>query len=321
MITLEQELTGYPDMHMVNYLLSGFKQGFRIGYEGLDFPLITNNLPSAIDNPEQVTAAIIKELERGHTVGPFIYPPFENYRCSPLGAVPKKDGTHCLIIDLSSPNGQSINDFIYKEDYSVTFSKFDDVVSMVKSLGRSALMAKLDIRHAFSPCPVSLVDWHLLGTHWEGFYFIELRLPFGLRSSVFIFNSFANALEWILRNKYYLKVLSHYLDDFFTAGPEDSPQCQSNLTIIQQVFDKLGVPLAPDKLEGPTTVLIHLGTEIDSDDQVIRLPDDKYSDLHSQLTQCIGKKKCTKKELLSLIGKLTYYISPYLTWAFLNRQS
>ena len=106
---------------MVNYLLSGFKQGFRMGYEGLDFPLITNNLPPPKDNPEQVTAAIIKELERGHTAGPFIHPPFENFRCSPLGAVPKKDRTHCLIIDLS-PNGLSINDFISKEDYFVTFS-------------------------------------------------------------------------------------------------------------------------------------------------------------------------------------------------------
>ena len=291
---------------MVDYLLSGFKQGFRIGYEGLDFPFITKNLSSARDNPEQVTAAIIKELERGHTAGPFTHPPFENFRCSPLGAVPKKDGTHCLIIDLSSPSGLSINDFISKEDYSVTFSKFGDVVSMVKSLGKSALMAKLDIKHAFRLCPVSPIDWHLLGTHWEGFYFIELRLPFGLHSSVFIFNSFADALEWIMRNKYYLKVLSHYLDDFFIAGPADSPQCRSNLIIIQQVFDKLGVPLAPDKLEGPTTVLTYLGIEIDSDDQVIRLPDDKYSDLHSQLTQWIGKKKCTKRELLSLIGKLSF---------------
>ena len=150
---------------------------------------------------------------------------------------------------------------------------------MVKSLGKSALMAKLDIKHAFRLCPVSPIDWHLLGTHWESFYFIELRLPFGLRSSVLIFNSFPDALEWILRNKYYLKVLSHCLDDFFTAGPADSPQCQSNLIIIQQVFDKLGVSLAPDKLEGPTTVLTYLGIKIDSDDQVIRLPDDKYSDL------------------------------------------
>ena len=146
-ITLEQELTGYPDMNMVDYLLSGFKQGVRIRYEGRDFPLITKRLPSARDNPEQVTAAIIKELERGHTAGPFTHPPFQNFRCSPLGAVPKKDGTRHLIIDFSSPGGLSINDFIVKEDYSVMFSKFDDVVSMVKSLEKSALMAKLDIKH------------------------------------------------------------------------------------------------------------------------------------------------------------------------------
>ena len=169
------------------------------------------------------------------------------------------------------------------------------MVSLVKSLGRSALMAKLDIKHAFRLYPVSPVDWHLLDTHWEGFYFIELRLPFGLFSSVFIVNSSADALVWILRNKYYLKVLSHYPDDFFTAGLVDSPQCQLNLKISQQVFDKLGVPLAPYKLEGPTTVLTHLGIEIDSDDQVIRLPDDKYFDLHSQLTQWICKRNVQKR--------------------------
>ena len=157
---------------MVNYSLSGYNQGFRIGCKGLDFPLITKNLPSARDNREQVTAAIIKELERGHTAGPFIHPPFENFWCSPFGAVPKKDGSHCLIVDLSPSNELSINDFISKEDYSVTFSKFDDVVPIVKSLGKLALMAKLDIKNAFRLCPVSPVDWHLLGTHW-----IKLRLP------------------------------------------------------------------------------------------------------------------------------------------------
>ena len=97
-------------MNMVNYLLSGFKQGFQIAYDGLDFPLITNNSPSARDNPEQVTAAIIKELERGHTAGPFVHPPSKNFRCSPLGAVPQKGMSHHLITDLSSPNGLSIND-------------------------------------------------------------------------------------------------------------------------------------------------------------------------------------------------------------------
>ena len=81
----------------------------------------------------------MKELERGHIAGPFAQPPLKKFRSFPLGAVPKKDGTSRLIIDLSSPNGLSINDFMSKEDYSVTSSKFDDVVSMVKPLSKSAL--------------------------------------------------------------------------------------------------------------------------------------------------------------------------------------
>ena len=191
---------------------------------------------------------------------------------------------------------------------------------MIKSLGRSALMAELVIRHAFRLCPVSPVDWHLLGTHWEGFYFIELRLPFGLCSSVFNVNSSADAMEWILRNKYNLKVLSHHPDDFFTAAPADSPQFQLNLKISQQVFDKLRVPQAPNTLKCPTTVLTYLGIEIDSDDQVIRLPDGKYSAHYSQLTQWICKKKCTKKELLSLIEKLSFAVKVVRSRRFFLRR-
>ena len=102
---LEQELTDYPDLNMRDYLVSGFRHGFAIGYEGPHFPLISNNLPSTRGNQEPVTAAIVKELERGHIAGAFVQPPLKNLRSSPLGAVPKNDGTSRLIIDLSSPNG------------------------------------------------------------------------------------------------------------------------------------------------------------------------------------------------------------------------
>ena len=59
---------------------------------------------------------------------------------------------------------------------------------------------KVDIKHAFRFCPVRLADIELLGTFWQGLYFVEFRLPFDLRRSVFIFNSFAGALTWILHN-------------------------------------------------------------------------------------------------------------------------
>ena len=61
-----------------------------------------------------------------------------------------------------------------------------------------------------------------------------------------------------------------------------------------------------DKLIGPVTVITYLGIQIDSDDMVIRLPAEKLSELLDLLNVWHDCKKCTKRELLSLIGKLSF---------------
>ena len=78
------------------------------------------------------------------------------------------------------------------------------------------------------------------------------------------------------------------------------------MDLIERVFKELGVPLAPDKIFGPSQVLTYLGIEIDSVNLVIRLPKDKFDELMSSLRFWKDKKKCTKKELLSLIGSLSF---------------
>ena len=37
---------------------------------------------------------------------------------------------------------------------------------------------------------------------WGDKFYVDLALPFGLRSALFIFNNVADMLEWILPNKY-----------------------------------------------------------------------------------------------------------------------
>ena len=69
---------------------------------------------------------------------------------------------------------------------------------MVHSLGQGAFMAKLNIKHAFQLCPVRAEDWVHLGYCWLNKFFIDTRLPFGSRSSPYIFNQFADALMWNL---------------------------------------------------------------------------------------------------------------------------
>ena len=124
--------------------------------------------------------------------------------------------------------------------------------------------------------------------------------------AVFIFNTFADALAWILSVKHTVTRLIHYLDDFFTCGRPNSNECASNIETIRRVFDNLGVPLAFEKLIGPVTCIVYLGIEIASIEQIVTLPADKLSELMSMLDFWCNRRKCMKGELLSLIGKLCF---------------
>lgn len=298
-------LQSHQDQVLVRFLVQGFTHGFNIGFEGSVSSSLPRNLLSARNSEDGVTSAIQTELQRGHTAGPFPVPPFNPFHCSPLGAVPKPDGSIRLILDLSSPRDNAINEGIPQDLYSVVYSHFDDAVDVVRVLGPSAYMGKIDIRHAFRLCPVRFEDFQLLGFSWLGSFFVELRLPFGSRSSPFIFNNFADAICWILIVHFCIQFVIHYLDDFFVAN-SDRHSCQADVDTILHAFGMLGIPVAVDKLVGPSQCITYLGIEIDSRELTIRLPQAKLIDLLSILRFWSDRKKCTKRELLSLIGKLSF---------------
>ena len=144
------------------------------------------------------------------------------------------------------------------------YIKVDQIIRMVSQYGTGALMAKFDVEATYRNIAVHPDDRFLLGMKWRGKYFVDLTLPFGLRSVPYIFNSVAEMVEWILLNRHHLSVLLHHLDDFITAGPPNSAQCYHNLLTAQSVCQKLGLPLHPGKCVGPATCLVVLGIELDS---------------------------------------------------------
>ena len=56
------------------------------------------------------------------------------------------------------------------------------------------------------------------------------------------------------------------------AAPKTSHLCSTYVDSIKHIFSHLEVPIADDKLQGPTTRITYLGIEIDSNDMVTRLP-------------------------------------------------
>ena len=129
---------------------------------------------------------------------------------------------------------------------------------------------------------------------WDGNYYVDTRLPFGSRSSPFIFNKFADILAWIICFVCGISSILHYLDDFL-VGAKTKAQCKSFFDAILDLFSFLGVPIAIDKLEGPSTVLTYLGIEIDTSAQVIRLPEDKFIKLRTLLALWMHKHSMYKK--------------------------
>lgn len=98
----------------------------------------------------------------------------------------------------------------------------------------------------------------------------------------------------------------HYLDDFLTIGPPTSPICHQNLTTFTTLCNELGIPLALDKVEGPSTSLSFLGILLDTQRMEIRLPQDKFDRIQEMLVEWLEKKKATKREILSLVGLLQH---------------
>ena len=279
--------------------------GFSIGYRGPRQHRFSRNLPSARHRPTVIRDYISAECSTGNTVGPFTLPPAPDFVVNPLGAVPKKSGKWRLIMHLSFPEGGSVNDGIAIEEFPLKYITVYDAMDAIMRLGRGAQMAKVDIKNAFRLCPVRPEDQPLLAMCWENRFYYDQVLPFGLRSAPYIFNCLPGAIEWIAKDQGAPTVL-HYLDDFFVARSADSSECQNSLETITAVCEELQIPLAAEKQEGPATVLTFLGILLDSANLEARLPPGKLQEIEEALSLWSRRQSCTKQQLLSLIGTLSF---------------
>ena len=140
-----QELASHPDHYYVTYLLEGVGKWFsnRL-YQRCSLYLCSDNMP--IKYPTIISDNLQREAQLGrmckHEVkSPKIY-------LSPLGAIPKKHklGKWRLIVDLSFPDGASINDGISAEWSYVSYVSIDHLSSLVISTGIGAFLVKADMK-------------------------------------------------------------------------------------------------------------------------------------------------------------------------------
>jgi hypothetical protein len=142
---------------------------------------------------------------------------------------------------------------------------------------------------------------------WEGQFFADLCLPFGLKSSPRLWEQFGEAAVWILAQAG-VTSLTRYVDDFL-LGARTALTCRLVRNTALEVCAQLGLPVSQKKLltEGnPSTHAIFLGILLDTVSMTASLSPERLLAITDTLQLWAGKSTCSKTELQSLIGVLSF---------------
>lgn len=306
----ERLLTGYvPDdpCYTAPVLVAGIRNGSYVRFEGdrTLTPRIKNH-PAAVAHSADTAALILQEVRLGRMLGPFDPHnlPLQHVRLSPLNIVPKKESWR-LINDLSSPRGSSVNDGIY--NMPTKWQLIQHALQLIVDTGVGCHLGKMDVKAAFRLLPIHPTDWHLFGCKVEGLCFVDTYLPFGGRSSGNIWERYAQAMQWMLVRQFGIPPTARWVDDFlFVLRPAESVAMMAR---ANAAFAELGVPMDPNKEEGPTTSLVYMGYTLDTVRMTVGTSPKHREKLTAALQTAIGRS-VSVEDLESLIGKLEFVSIP-----------
>ena len=304
----------YPDQRVITAILGICTFGARIGYEGnRDTITIYPNLSTAMTDAQLVAADILSEVSKNRLA---VYKDSQclpsHYTASPLGLTDKADSNKRRIHNLSYPVGDptAINAAIPEHYGMIKYSGIQDAIQAVQKYGKDRILLKRDFESAFRHIPVSLIDYPLLGFHWENYFYSECFLPFRLRNTPYLFNIFAEVFQWILEQHLITAgipaTVIHYLDDFLIVWPPEAsnmvPECRNAFSTLST---QVGLSIKDSKNEEGTTVS-GAGLEFDNNSMVIRLPEKKLRKARTMTHEAHKSRSLFLLDLQKLTGYLNF---------------
>ena len=303
----EELLCNYKDKEVVEWIRYGWPTG--------RLPTLPDPATSAInhkgatEHPQALETYINKESSHDAVMGPYDKIPFQTkVGISPLSTRPKKESAERrIILDLSFPIGQSVNDGILKDNYmgfhaKLTFPRVDDFAYRIYTLGKGCMMFKIDLSRYFRQLPLDPGDYSLIGYVINGKVFFDKVLPMGMRSAPYIAQRVTNAIAFIHRQLKFF--LLNYVDDFVAA--EIKEQIWEAYQALTNLLEQLRVDTSKDKIVPPTTRLEFLGVMFDSEQMVMEISPQKMEDIQAELSTWLYRSKARRHEVESLIGKLQF---------------
>ena len=306
---LRSLLHDYKDKWIVDYLQFGFPVNFKGRRHEGGGSRGHKNHKGARENMTDVDRYVVTEIEHKSALGPFTSNPFSlQPRFSPINTRDKKDSTEKrVIVDLSFPEGESVNDEIEMENYfghdmSFKLPNVDSLVQHIVELGRGALLFKRDIRRCYRQIPVDYGDAHLLGYIHRNHMYFDVSLPMGLSSSAFICQSVTRSLRYVAIGMGIRTEV--YLDDFL--GVSKPEQALDQFDALGRLIGDSGAEESTHKAIAPTVKMPCIGLDFDTVEFSITVPEDKLEEIIALTSEWSKKSVMIRRELESLIGKLNF---------------
>ena len=272
----DEYLHDYHDKDILQYL----RYGWPVKYEADRPPRPTlHNHASARRNKAAIDAFITKELRLHALLGPFHDQPFSEWtQISPSMTRDKPDGSgKRVIIDLSFPEGESVNDGIQKMDTSsYSLPTPLDLAELMLRASRGAWLWKSDLSRAYRQLRIDPLDYPLLCIKHNDEYFVDLCPSFGCRASGQAQQRVSKAVVHLMTREHH-DILA-YVDDFCGISPTKAA-AEASFTRFHSMTTELGLKLAPDKTHPPGTVMEWLGFVFDTNAITITIPQEKLYDL------------------------------------------
>ena len=307
--------TNYPH-DKIKMLTSGFRNGFTLGYEGReDVKLTSPNLKLRVGSELELWNKVMKEVKELRYAGPFKDIPFKDkFIQSPIGLVPKDNGKKTrLIFHLSYPQDNSkmsVNVNTPKEMCSVVYPDFSKAVKLCMNQGQKCFCSKSDWMSAFRHFPIKRGHWNYLVMKVKDpkdrlwYYFVDKCMPFGSSISCAHFQAFSDAVSFIMKAKTGLDNVN-YLDDFlFIAFLKWL--CDSQVQTFLNICERIRFPVTLEKTLWSTTVIVFLGMLLDTEKQIVLIPNDKICKAREQIADMIASKKKRKTTVQKLCGLLNF---------------
>ena len=308
--------TGFADIALLDKIHSDLLHGANLGCSGPSrLPSFSTNAPSAYEYAQHVSDAIADWTTKKFAYGPV-----------PLTHIPagakingmmtklKPTGAVRIILNLSSPVGNCVNEGINKDDFPTIMSSTTKWLRALHISGKKAKMCKIDWADAYKHIAVRAEDTDLQWFTWLGMAFKELCLIFGCTSSAGIFDRVAKLVVHIAatRSKFPINRICQHLDDCCATSPANSDTLELFDATFADVATTLGIKLAPrddpEKSFGPSTKGLVLGIVYDTVTWTWSLNYEKLSRLLHHLKELLIANEIAQVQIWSIVGKIIHIL-------------